>query len=295
MDSCCRCLLLASYLCSMVSHVTALPFAETLALPRSGSTWSSHIDEISLSLKPKKVYKHPIRVPSKVFPDAERTLGSRSFAELNPADKTSMATEVAKTFQLPSLKYEPCEGSCWQKEAGREVMTVVDCALAGLGLTASLAVLSGLEKTTGAKMFCAPMISSGVVFFIGNAPPNAIALCIGTAGAMAVYHVLEVLREYMGDQLVTGATAGCMLMWYRLTNSIFVPATSLGFLIPHPKSDECSMIGWEFSRIRTALRFLLFPWISGHSLLYIAALVVAWIRARVRHLILSIAETGCSH
>eukprot|EP00961_Rhodomonas_salina_P101136 1361354-Rhodomonas_salina.2 len=34
------------------------------------------------------------------------------------------------------------------------------------------------------------MARSQVVFFIGNAPPNAIALCIGTAGAMAVYHVL---------------------------------------------------------------------------------------------------------
>eukprot|EP00961_Rhodomonas_salina_P101135 1361354-Rhodomonas_salina.1 len=96
-------------------------------LPRHGAPLrgDSRTAALSLSLKPKKVYKHPIRVPSKVFPDAERTLGSRSFAELNPADKTSMATEVAKTFQLPSLKYEPCEGSCWQKEAGREVMTVV--------------------------------------------------------------------------------------------------------------------------------------------------------------------------
>eukprot|EP00961_Rhodomonas_salina_P137188 1845730-Rhodomonas_salina.2 len=176
-------------------------------------------------------------------------------------------------------------------------MNAVDCAIAGLGLTASLAVLSGLEKTTGAKMFCAPMISSGVAFFIGNAPPNLRALCLGTGGAMAVYHVLEVLREYMGDQLVTGATAGCMLMWYRATNSIFVPATSLGFLIPHPKTDihEHSMIGWEFSRLFTALRYLLFPWISGHSFLYVAAMAVAWIRAKVRHFIVSIAENGCSH
>ncbi len=113
---------------------------------------------------------------------------------------------------------------------------------------------------------------------------------------MIVYHVLEVLREYMGDQLVTGATAGCMLMWYRVTNSIFVPATSLGFLIPHPKSTQLSMIGWGYSRLRTALHFLLFQWISGHAVLYMSAVAAAWLRAKVRHLILSFNENiPCAH
>ena len=57
---------------------------------------------------------------------------------------------------------------------------LADTALAGLGLWGSVSLLAYLEPLAG-PLFLDPMLASGIIFFVGPAPPNPKAFLSGTA------------------------------------------------------------------------------------------------------------------
>jgi hypothetical protein len=59
----------------------------------------------------------------------------------------------------------------------------IDTALAGLGLFGSLALMSVLEPIVGVKLFAAPMMASGIIFFSPPSPPNPFGFLVGTTGS----------------------------------------------------------------------------------------------------------------
>ena len=156
-----------------------------------------------------------------------------------------------------------------------------DAALAGLGLWGSISALGCMEAYLGLPLFAPPMLASGIVFFIAPEPPHAKGFLSGTVcSATLSLGALTLLSPVLPPVPAHGATAATLLVWYKLTGSIFPPAAVLAGLLAGTAAGPLS--------------FLAFPWLAGHCWLYGCAKAVSAVRARARLVLTRAALLGKS-
>ena len=155
-----------------------------------------------------------------------------------------------------------------------------DTVLAGVGLSASIAALGGLEGVAHTTLFVPPMMASGIIFFANPAPPDPRGFLSGTlCSATLSAAILVGLDGVVPDVAAQGASAAMLLVWYKSVGSIFPPAAVLaGTLIATTVESAASLN----DGIAAGLRYLLCPWLVGHAWLYGSALATGQLRAAVR-------------
>jgi len=155
---------------------------------------------------------------------------------------------------------------------------VLDALLAGLGLAGALALLGGLGPLLGVELYTRSMMASGIIFFVPAAPPTPAVFLVCTAGSATVAAAGLALASAFAwsPAACAGASAGPLLVWYRLTDSVFPPAASLSVLMAASVAGE-GLAAWTSS-----LSFLFFPWLAGHAVLWLAACAVGRVRDAVR-------------
>lgn len=160
-----------------------------------------------------------------------------------------------------------------------------DTALAGLGLAASCSVLGLLQPVLGVPLFAPPMMASGVIFFYGPEPPSPKGFLGGTlCSATLSLGTLAALSRVAPPVVAQGAAAGTLLMWYKATSAVFPPAAVLaGALTAASVGGAASGAkGASAVCLRSAARYLAFPWLAGHAFLYGCAHAMASVRAAAR-------------
>lgn len=167
------------------------------------------------------------------------------------------------------------------KEKIKEAMPrIVDITLQGLGLAGTIAIMGLLEPLISVKLFAPPMMASGIIFFLGESPPQPNGFLLGSlCGATISLAVLTALtRLGMSAPIAAGGAAGAMLMWYKANNVVFPPTGVLPVLVSQAiVAEAASTPGWM-----TAVDFLVFPWLAGHAALYAGAHATAAIRRKCR-------------
>lgn len=144
---------------------------------------------------------------------------------------------------------------------------VVDTCIAGLGLTATFALMGALEPRLGVKLFVPPMMASGLIFFSPATPPSPKGFISGTIGCASVSAaVLSLLSGTMSGPAAQGAAAGALLVWYKATGCIFPPAAVLCVLMSGLPAGTAPA-SWVAA-----------PWIAGHACLYASAYGVSQLR-----------------
>jgi len=148
----------------------------------------------------------------------------------------------------------------------------MDAVLAGLGLASSFALMGALEKPLGLKLFAPPMMASGIIFFSPVAPPNLKGFLSGTVGCATLSATVLALvsRSMLSPVAAQGAAAGALLVWYKISNSIFPPAAVVCVMM----SGADSPLGWLAS-----------PWLAGHACLYAGAKCTSKVRAQARYML----------
>mmetsp|Transcript_7336 Transcript_7336/g.17701 ORF Transcript_7336/g.17701 Transcript_7336/m.17701 type:complete len:329 (-) Transcript_7336:146-1132(-) len=159
---------------------------------------------------------------------------------------------------------------------------VADALIGGVGLALSMGLLAVLEAKFKVKLFAAPMMASGIIFFAPQTPPDPGPFVSGTIGSASVCAAIFALcgSRKIPVPMASGAAAGSLLMWYKATNTIFPPAAVLSVLMAGSVASEAATSvarGWASS-----LNFVAFPWLAGHAVLYASATVIGQARVRVR-------------
>eukprot|EP00802_Teleaulax_amphioxeia_P023488 Tamp_24074.p1 GENE.Tamp_24074~~Tamp_24074.p1 ORF type:complete len:312 (-),score=66.11 Tamp_24074:69-938(-) len=154
----------------------------------------------------------------------------------------------------------------------------MDVSLSGAGLAASISALCILQGMIGVKLFAAPMMASGIIFFAAQKPPPTTGFLVGTFAGTTLCEAIFMVTP---EQLHFGLAGGALLMVYRLTSSMFPPAAVLSVLIAQSMPEAK---GWEglVSSPVDIIKFAFFPWLSGHAFLYGSALAVSDIRSQAR-------------
>lgn len=157
----------------------------------------------------------------------------------------------------------------------------LDSVLAGLGLALTCLALHGADIALGSyapPFFAVPCAASGLLFFAGPVPPppRAFVFCTGLAW---VCGCATVLLPFGDPASKAALLAGTLLVLFKLSNNFFVPTLGLAAaLLTDPTGQlQASPL--------LAIRFLIAPWLLGHSLLYVASCLVAMLRKRVRILL----------
>lgn len=167
---------------------------------------------------------------------------------------------------------------------GFGVVKLVDSVLAGIGLWFGVAMLGLMEPVVGLTLFAPPMMASGIIFSIGPSPPSPKGFISGTiCSATFSFLVLACLKGVTpvgldhGD-IAQGAAAGAMLVWYKLSATVFPPAVILASSLV-----TASAVGSDPSRSLSATAFYLcFPWLAGHAWIYLCAYATSRLRASAR-------------
>jgi hypothetical protein len=154
-----------------------------------------------------------------------------------------------------------------------------DAALAGLGLFGGLAALGLLEPLLGLKLFAPPMMASGIIFFAGPTPPSPKGFLSGTlCSATLSFGMLALLSPLLPPAAAQGAAAGTLLVWYKATGAIFPPAAVLAGALTTATVSAAA----PAASLASVGRYLAFPWLAGHTILFIAAYGMSDVRQRAR-------------
>jgi hypothetical protein len=170
----------------------------------------------------------------------------------------------------------------------------VDASIATAGLTGSLCLLYTVERQIGLRnmlLACPPLMSSGIIFFAGQTPPDLKGMTIGTFGCLFIYYLVSSFYSVFDKELVTGLTAGFTMLSYKLCGFVYAPAVTLSLLMAKLSAAQAIRSSVpDFTDIskdlKVGLEFLLFPWLPGNLFLYLAAQAFSTIRTHVRHMLM---------
>jgi len=152
---------------------------------------------------------------------------------------------------------------------------LLDSGLAGAGLAGAISLLCILQGLLGVKLFAAPMMASGIIFFAAQKPPPPTGFIVGTVAGTTICETMYLL---LPGQLQYGVAAGSLLIVYRLTNSMFPPAAVLAVLI----AQDLQAPGLDLETPLAVAKYAAFPWVIGHGVLYGGALGMSQVRRDAR-------------
>ena len=163
---------------------------------------------------------------------------------------------------------------------------LVDSLLAGLALWMACATLGLVEARVSVPLFAPPMMASGIIFSISPTPPHPKGFLSGTicsaTFSLAVFCSLRSIFPQGLDHGVVaqGAAAGALLVWYKLTATVFPPAVVLASTLV--ASAVVSSDQDAITTVRGALWALCFPWLAGHAWIYAWAYGASKVRGAAR-------------
>jgi len=189
------------------------------------------------------------------------------------------------TFMARAKKPEAPKASflqTWATTLDANLPKIADALISGVGLALSMGMLAVLESRFKVKLFAAPMMASGIIFFAPQAPPGPVPFISGTIGSSSVCAAIFALCSSRGIPvpMASGAAAGSLLMWYKATSTIFPPAAVLSTLMAGSVASQATSS--VLSSWKSSLNFVAFPWLAGHAALYASAAVLGPARERVR-------------
>ena len=157
------------------------------------------------------------------------------------------------------------------------VPRVIDAIMAGVNITFGVWLVAYLDKVLPFRIFHGKMVGSCIAFMSNTKPPPLTAFTCCNCYAFLVGIALHELQRITpldldSDQLVAISTGTAIVFW-RLSQMSFSAAIAICMVI----GDK----GWGVHSPE-ALRFLVTPWLAGHGLLYVLALVLAEIRSFLR-------------
>ena len=164
-----------------------------------------------------------------------------------------------------------------------DVPKMVDTVLAGLGLSLTIIALGFLQSLLGIKLFVPPMMASGIIFFGGSKPPNPKGFLSGTiCSATVSVGLLATIGRWVPEVTAQGLSVGLLLMWYKTAGTLFPPAAVLAGGLFSAAAGSAASADGAVAAASAAASFLVFPWLSGHAVLYLSALGLSGVRSRAR-------------
>ena len=144
-----------------------------------------------------------------------------------------------------------------------------DTMLAAIGAGLGLAVLAVAQDKFKVTLYAPPMAATAVLLFAGAAPPPAVNVIAGTAGAAACG--VAALKLFGSSLPVRCCSVAATLVWFKYSATFFPPATALAVLMVDNAANAAK--GW---------RYVAFPCVAGNAILYLGAVLVAIPRSKAR-------------
>ena len=162
-----------------------------------------------------------------------------------------------------------------------DVPKLADTIIAGVGLAGTIITLGSLQSLLDVKLFVPPMMASGIIFFSGPKPPDPKGFLSGTICSATLSTALLAVTDALSLPEVTseGLGVGLLLMWYKTAGTHFPPAAVLTGTLTSVAARAAASAG---GALTAAATFLVFPWLSGHVVLYFSALALSSVRRKVR-------------
>lgn len=216
--------------------------------------------------------RRPLRppVPSRLFVGmwTRRTAGGRAGTRA-PSPKISAGSSGGASLQ----ELAPARKRTWV--APRHVDTLI----AAIGSTLGIALVAASEQVTGVPLVIPPMLSAGIVFFYGSNPPSPKAFLWGTAASSTLGLTITTTCAQCGLPWFVGTSmsVASLLMVYRLWGFTFPSLAAFPGLL----AGAAQVPGASSSL--AAVRFLCFPWLAGHVVLYSVAMATSVARRIIRN------------
>jgi hypothetical protein len=156
---------------------------------------------------------------------------------------------------------------------------VLDAVIGSMGVMAAMCTIPFLESFFGVGLYARSMMASAVIFFAPlKGPPHCQSFLYGTfmSGTLGVliYNLFEVGGMHV--PVSAGIATGILLLWYKLTNSMFPPAAALCALIVENNRYSSR------TTLQGIVDYIFFPWLAGHLWLYVVATMLGVLRQRVQ-------------
>eukprot|EP00591_Stephanopyxis_turris_P001298 CAMPEP_0195526302 /NCGR_PEP_ID=MMETSP0794_2-20130614/27288_1 /TAXON_ID=515487 /ORGANISM="Stephanopyxis turris, Strain CCMP 815" /LENGTH=277 /DNA_ID=CAMNT_0040656955 /DNA_START=52 /DNA_END=885 /DNA_ORIENTATION=+ len=157
----------------------------------------------------------------------------------------------------------------------RNLPTLIDAFLAAAGAACSIVFLQMLGDAMHIPVYGSFLVSSALKLFMNIKPPSMKAFYQGTVFAIFAGTTLRFYRDTMGSHSNLVILFVCMI-FFKLSGGIWGGAMSLTTFYAVESGD------WD-SFQDLPIRYIFFPWLSGHALLYASASALSVVRLRVRH------------
>lgn len=147
----------------------------------------------------------------------------------------------------------------------------VDGIVTAAGLTSAIFIVKVLDAAQPGRWFTPPMLSSSILFFAGPEPPPTTGFAIAAAGAAVVGLLGQSL--HLRSTTLAALSVGSHLMWCRVAGVFYAPAAVLAAQM------GSAPVGTPWYK---PFQTVGMPWVSGHAIIYAAAVVTSKVRGNVR-------------
>ena len=150
---------------------------------------------------------------------------------------------------------------------------VVDAALAGVNVIVSLSIVVALDSRLPFRCFDGKMLSSAVVFMGNPKPPSPKAFVVCSACGFVVGLVLNLCDcvRLFGKVNTQVIALGLLLFFWRISGTSFSATVGLAtFLAQNGPAGGAG------------IRYLVTPWLVGHSILFALAHLLERVRSTIR-------------
>ena len=151
----------------------------------------------------------------------------------------------------------------------QDVPKAVDTVCAAVGAATGIYLLGELELRLGVKLYGPPLAASSIIIFSGITPPPAKNVFFGTMGA--AFFALCLFQLVGGTPETRALAVAGSLLWFKSSGALFPPAAALCAVFLDSPTLQAS--GWSY---------LLFPCLSGQTILYVVAMGLAQLRQQLR-------------
>ena len=140
----------------------------------------------------------------------------------------------------------------------------VDGIITAAGLTSAIFIVKVLDAAQPGRWFTPPMLSSSILFFAGPEPPPTTGFAIAVAGAAVVGLVGQSL--HLKSTTLAALSVGTHLVWCRVAGVFYAPAAVLAAQM------GSAPVGTPWYK---PFQTVGSPWISGHAIIYAAAVATS--------------------
>jgi Ca2+-binding EF-hand superfamily protein len=237
-----------------------------------------------------KVTKHEIQGINNMFSSLDRdgsgtidkddirAAGAGKLPAMSDSDSSKKKVNEAKRswYAFTMMQEHMAIVAPMLKMQDASYLKAVDAVIASTALALTDLALYGLDASAilPMKFFAPPMLASSIIFFGGAKPPPPAAFITGTIGSFVVGSLLQQFNMG-GSTVVQCLAAACLLLFFKLSGSFFVPTVGLCAFL----AQSSHLAGHTLMQ---PLMYLFFPWSSGHLVMYFVASSLSTLRQSIR-------------